>query len=252
VTQAVEHSAHLTALVADGLYLDCRGFQAEAQGTRLFPKRAIQNGIVDLGDSSTLAADQELAAMLRFRAITTQERVQGIEAMDESGVLEEFQGAVNGGRGGFFAVFRELGQDFVGPDGLVLTPDDLKDTPSQRGQVYLPRCAHLFRRRDRALNAARVVMRRSLSVYDSRHAALGFEPTLDAPPGGRYSGGLYCNSLADFANGGRAVADHSSCSAASNPMSTLGSKRSRVVASARVSAARPERSGEFLLSSSVA
>jgi hypothetical protein len=239
-------------LVADGLYLDCRGFQAEAQGTRLFPKRAIQNGIVDLGDSSTLAADQELAAMLRFRAITTQERVQGIEAMDESGVLEEFQGAVNGGWGGFFAVFRELGQDFVGPDGLVLTPDDLKDTPSQRGQVYLPRCAHLFRRRDRALNAARVVMRRSLSVYDSRHAALGFEPTLDAPPGGRYSGGLYCNSLADFANGGRAVADHSSCSAASNPMSTLGSKRSRVVASARVSAARPERSGEFLLRSSVA
>jgi hypothetical protein len=172
VTQAVEHSAHLTALVADGFYLDCRGFQAEAQDTGLFPKRTIQNGIVDLGDPSTLAADQELAPVLSFRAITAQERVQGIEAMDESGVLEEFQGAVNGGRGCFFAVFRELGQDFVGPDGLVLTPDDLKDAPSQRGQVYLPRCAHFLGRRDRALNTARVVMRRSLSIYDSRHAAL--------------------------------------------------------------------------------
>ena len=165
-------------------------------------KRAIQNGIVDFGDSSTLAADQELAAVLGFRAIAPQERVQGIEAMDESGVLEEFQGAVNGGWGGFFAVFRELGQNFVGPDGLVLTPDDLKDAPSQRGQVYLPRCAHFLGRRDRALNTARVVMRRSLSVYDSRHTALVSSLRRTRLKGAGYSGGLYCNSLADFANGG--------------------------------------------------
>jgi hypothetical protein len=52
------------------------------------------------------------------------------------------------------------------------------------------------------LNAARVVMRRSLSVYDSRHAALVRAYAARAT-GGRYSGGLYCNSLADFANGGR-------------------------------------------------
>src|SRR6202034_537436 len=109
---------------------------------------------------------------------------QGIEAMDESGVLEEFQGAVNGRGGGFFAIFRELGQDFIGADGLVLTPDDLKDAPSQRGQVYLPRCAHLFRRRDRALNTARVVMRRSLSIYDSRHAALVSSLRWRRHPGG--------------------------------------------------------------------
>jgi len=138
--------------------------------------------------------------MLRFRAITTQERIQGIQSMDESGVLEEFQGAVNGGWSGFFAVFGELGQDFVGSDGLVLTPDDLKDTPSQRGQVYLPRCAHFLGRRDRALNTARVVMRRSLSVYDSRHAALVSSLRRKRHPGAGYSGGLYCNSLADFAN----------------------------------------------------
>jgi hypothetical protein len=198
VTQAVEHSAHLTALVADGLYLDCRGFQAEAQGTRLFPKRTIEHGIVDLGDSATLAADQELAAVRGFRAITTQERVQRVEAMDESGVLEKFQGAVNSGWGGFFAVFRELGQDFIGTDGLVLTPDDLKDAPSQRGQVYLPRCAHFLSRRDRALNAARVVMRCSLSVYDSRHAALVSSLRWTPHREAGYSGELYCNSLGDI------------------------------------------------------
>jgi hypothetical protein len=205
VTQAVEHSAHLTALVADGFYLDCRSFQAEAQSTRLFPKRAIQNGIVDFGDSATLTADQELAAMLSFRAITTQERVQGIEAMDESGVLEEFQGAVNGGWGGFFAVFRELGQDFIGTDRLVLAPDDLKDAPSQRGQVDLPRCAHLLGRHDRALNTLRVVMRRSLSINHSRHTALSRAhpglPEENPPWGFRSSARLHCNTSLDIRNG---------------------------------------------------
>lgn len=213
MTQSVEHSAHLTALIADGFYLDRRGFQAEAQHARLFPKRAIQNGIVDLGDPATLAADQELAAVLGFRAITTQERVQGIEAMDEACVLEEFQGAVNSGRGGFFAVFRQLRQDFIGADRLMLAPDDFKDAPSQRGQVYLPRCAHFFRRRDRALNAARVVMWRSLSVYESRHAAFISSPRWTRPQGVQYSGWLYCNSLAEIRKCVRGKPRQAPCSA---------------------------------------
>ena len=109
LTQAVEHSAHLTALIADGFDLDCRGLQAKAEST-------------------------------------------------------------------------------------------------QRGQVHLPRRAHFFGHRDRALNAARVVMRRSLSVCCSRHTALfclSPSPWLDE----RRSRGacaiprsIYCNSSLDNRN----------------------------------------------------
>jgi hypothetical protein len=42
LTQAVEHSAHLTALIADGFDLDCRGIQAKAECARPFPQSAIQ------------------------------------------------------------------------------------------------------------------------------------------------------------------------------------------------------------------
>ena len=177
MTQAVEHSAHLTALVADGFYLDCRSFQAEAQGTRLFPKCAIQNRIVDLGHSPAHTAYQELTAVLIFGAIATQEGVQRIETMYEPSFLKELQGAVNSGWGGLLAILGQFRQDLIGADRLVLAPDDLENAPSQRGQVYLPRCAHLFGRRDRALNASRVVMRRSLSVDHSRHTVLFCAPS---------------------------------------------------------------------------
>jgi hypothetical protein len=53
-----------------------------------------------------------------------------------------------------------------------LTALILENAPTQRGQVHLPRRAHFFGRRDRALIAARVVMRRSLSVCCYRHTAL--------------------------------------------------------------------------------
>jgi hypothetical protein len=168
MTQAIEHSAHLTALIADGFDLDGGCLEAKAECTRLFTQGAIQNRIVDLGHSPANAAHQELAAVLIFGAITSQERIERIQTMHEPGFLEEFQGAVNGGWGGFFAILGQFRQDFVGADRLMLAPHDLKDTPSQRSQVDLLRRAYLFGRRDRALNASCVVVRRSLSVCHSR------------------------------------------------------------------------------------
>ena len=176
MTELLEHSAHLTALVADGFDLDGRAFKAKSKRTRLFPKCAIQNRIVDFGDSPALAAHQELTAVLVFGAIATQERIQCVETMHEPCFPQEFQGAVNSGRGGLFAILGQFGQDLIGTDRLVLAPDDLENAPSQRGQVYLPRCAHSLGRRNRALNASCVVMRRSLSVDHSRHTALFGSP----------------------------------------------------------------------------
>jgi hypothetical protein len=172
LTELVEHSAHLTALIADGFDLDGGVFEAEPERTRLFPKGAIQNRIVDLGHSPALAAHQELTAVLIFGAIATEERIQRVQTMHKPGFLEEFQGSVNSGWGGLLAILGQFRQDLIGADRLVLAPDDLENAPSQRGQIHLPRCAHLFGRRDRALNASRVVMRRSLSVDHSRHTAL--------------------------------------------------------------------------------
>jgi hypothetical protein len=204
MTELVEHSAHLTALIADGFDLDGGVFEAKPEGTRLIPKCAIQNRIVDLGCSPTHTAHQELAAVIIFRAIATQERIQRVETMHESGFLKELQGSVNGRRGGLFAILGQFRQDLIGADRLVLAPDNLENAPSQRGQVYLPRCAYLFRRRDRALNASRVVMRRSLSVNHSRHTAL-FRAPSGSPEGRslwgfRYSAGIHCNTSLDNRN----------------------------------------------------
>jgi hypothetical protein len=41
MTELVEHSAHLTALIADGFDLDGGVFESKPKGTRLFPKGAI-------------------------------------------------------------------------------------------------------------------------------------------------------------------------------------------------------------------
>lgn len=179
MTQAIEHSAHLTALVADGLDLDRRCLDAKAEGACLFAQGAIENRIVDLGHAPADAAHQELAGMLILGAVTAQEGIQCIETMHESGFLEELQCPVNSGRSGLFTILGQLGQDLVGPDRLVLAPDDLEDAPSQWSQVHLLRCTDPFGRRDRALDAARVVMRRSLSVYHSGHATLFGGPSLD-------------------------------------------------------------------------
>ena len=100
MTELVEHSAHLTALGAEGFDLDGGVFKAKPEGTRLFPKRAIQNRIVDLGHSPAHTAYQELTAVIIFRAIATQERIQRVQTMHESGFLKELQGPVNRRRGG--------------------------------------------------------------------------------------------------------------------------------------------------------
>jgi hypothetical protein len=205
MTQLVEHSAHLTALSAEGFDLDGGVFKAKPEGTRLIPKCAIQNRIVDLGRSPAHTAHQELTAVIIFGAIATQERIQRVQTMDESGFLKELQGSVNRGRGGLFAILRQFRQDLIGADRLVLTPDNLENAPSQWGQVYLPRCAYLFGRSDRALNASRVVMRRrSLSVNQSRHTALFRAPSRSlkgrSPWGFRYSAGIYCNTSLDNRN----------------------------------------------------
>jgi hypothetical protein len=204
LTELVQHSARLTTLIADGFDLDGGIFQAKPEGTRLFPQCTIQNRIVDLGHTPAHTAHQELTAVIIFGAIATQERIQRIETMYESGFLKKFQGSVNSGRGGLFAVLRQFRQDLIGTDGLVLAPDDLENAPSQRGQVYLPRCAHPFGRRNRPLNASRVVMRRSLSVYQSRHTAL-FAPCIGSPEGRslwdfHYSAAIHCNSSPDNRN----------------------------------------------------
>jgi len=204
LTELVEHSARLTALIADGFDLDGGVFEAKPEGTRLFPKCAIQNRIVDLGHSPARAAHQELTAVLIFGSITTQERIQGVETMYESGFLKEFESSVNSGWGGLFAILGQLRQNLIGADRLMLAPDDFENAPSQRGQVHLPRCAHLFGRRDRALNASRVVMRRSLSVNQSRHTAL-FRAPSGSPEGRslwgfRYSAGIHCNTSLDNRN----------------------------------------------------
>ena len=169
MTQAIEHSAHLTAFVAKGFNLDGRGLEAKTKFARLLSKCASQNSVLDLGHSPAITAHQELPAVLIFGAVTSQERIQRIQAMYESGLLQELQGAVNGGRGGFLTVFSQLRENLIGADRLVLPPHDLKDTPSQRGQVDLLRCTYLFGRRDRPLNTARVVMWRTLSIRCFRH-----------------------------------------------------------------------------------
>jgi hypothetical protein len=130
MTEPVEHSAYLTALIADGFDLDGGVFEAKPESPRLFPKRAIQNRIVDLGHSSAHAADQELTAMLFFGAITTQERIQRIETMHQPGVSQEFQGPVYSGWRGLFAILGQFRQDLIGADRLVLAPDDLENAPS--------------------------------------------------------------------------------------------------------------------------
>jgi hypothetical protein len=172
MTQAIEHSAHPTALIANSFDLDSRGFETKTKYARLFPQRAIQNGIVDLGHPPANTTDQELAAVLIFGAITSQERIQCIETMYETGFLQELQGSVDRGWSGFLAILGQFRQDLVGADRLVLAPHNLKDAPSQRSQVDPLRCAYLFGRRDRALNASRMVMRRSLSVYHTRPVTL--------------------------------------------------------------------------------
>jgi hypothetical protein len=79
-----------------------------------------------------------------------------------------------------------------------------ENASSQRGQVHLPRCAHFLGRHDGALNASRMVMRRTLSVYCSRHTALFCSPPRVAERRSRgpraTARSIYCNTSLDNRN----------------------------------------------------
>ena len=96
--------------------------------------------------------------MLILGPIAAEEGVQSVEPVYEAGLLQKFERAVDRRWGGFFPVAGQFRKNFVSPDGLVLPPDDLENPLPQRREVYTSRRANFFGRRDRALNAACVIV----------------------------------------------------------------------------------------------
>jgi hypothetical protein len=163
-THAVECSGCFSAPRADRLDFDRGCFQPKAKRTRAFVQGPIEHRVLDLGDPAAPAAHQELSRVRIFGSIASHKCIERVQAMDETGFLQELQCPVDRGRGGFLPILAQFRENFVGANRLVLAPHDLENAPAQRSEVDRLRCAHPFSSRDRTLDASRMIMRRSLPL----------------------------------------------------------------------------------------
>ena len=114
--------------------------------------------IVKLSDPVARSANEKLAGMPRFRGFATNEGVQAIDAMNQPGIQEEFQGAIDGGwRKGAFALF-EGAQYVICPDRRVPIPHELEHAPANGRELQVPCFAELFSGEQRTVHARPVIV----------------------------------------------------------------------------------------------
>ena len=165
-------STRSRALGADGLDLDRGGVETEAERAGAFPQGSIHHRILDLGDTPATAAHQELARMRVLGPVAAEEGVERIQPMHQPCSLKELERPVHRLRRRIAAFLGELRENLVGPDGLMLPPDDLEDPPADRSELELPGRTDSLGRGDGALDAAAMVMGRALHLRGFGHPTI--------------------------------------------------------------------------------
>ena len=114
--------------------------------------------IVKLGDPVALSANEKLAGMPLFRRFAADEGIQAIDAMNQPGIQQEFEGAINGGRrNGAFALFKGA-QYVISADRRMPIPHELEHAPANGGELQVTRFAEFFRGVQRTVHARPVIM----------------------------------------------------------------------------------------------
>ena len=93
---------------------------------------------------------------------TTDEGVELIDAMYETGIDQEVERTVNGRWRCFVALFSQLRQDLVGTNRFVRSPHDLQHPSADRSQVQSALLTKVGGRIESVRDAALVVMGRDV------------------------------------------------------------------------------------------
>lgn len=96
--------------------------------------------------------------MIGLRMIAAQECIQRIQTVHQTDILQEVERPIDRGRSGFFALLGQFRKNVVCPYRLVLSPDDLQDSPTKRRELRMLLRADRFRDSQGARDAVRVVM----------------------------------------------------------------------------------------------
>jgi hypothetical protein len=126
--------AQPTAL-AQTLNLDIVAVSRETRSFRLLSEQAADSGVIEFDNLVARAADEKLSHVNRFRRFAGDKGIDGIDAVDETGIEQKLQGAINSGRGlCAFSLFQRA-QYFIRPDGSVALRHQFEYAPANRGEL---------------------------------------------------------------------------------------------------------------------
>lgn len=80
-----------------------------------------------------LSANQELCDVRTRRFIAADECIERVDAVHQPGLDQKFEGTIDGRRRRLVPFFGEFGEDLVGTDRFMCSPDDFENSPSDRG-----------------------------------------------------------------------------------------------------------------------
>jgi len=113
---------------------DFHGFTryAETQSLGAVGNPARERRVREFGNRAAGGANQELADVPFARFAAAHKGIERGDAMNEARVLQEVEGAVDGGRRGLFALLPQQGQQLVGLDRFMAAPYELQHPAAER------------------------------------------------------------------------------------------------------------------------
>ena len=122
-------------LVARTIAADAVNFKrlvnsSKAKDCGSLPDHFVNVAVVQFRDGPACPANQKLSGMWATRVRATNERIEGIQAMDQVGLDQEIQRAVDCGWRHFPARSIQAIEDIVCTDRLVTVPDQLQYPPA--------------------------------------------------------------------------------------------------------------------------
>jgi hypothetical protein len=158
----------VAAALTKTLYLDHLANGREPEDSRLLSDQSVDIAVIEFRDRTALSTDQELPRMRAARVAAADERIQGIKAMYQICLDQEFQRPIDGRRRSPSPLPIETVKNFVGTRWLVTVPDQLQYTTPEPGQTQATSPAHDLRSFDRSLDAVVVIVVRGREVDCSR------------------------------------------------------------------------------------
>lgn len=134
-TARVDGLACRAAATAVTQNFDCLGHEFESHPIRFDADEADGAGGIEFQDGAAGPADEEHPGMRSAMGPAADKGVDGVETMDETGLEEEIERAIDGRRSGPEAAIPQGIDQIIGLDRLMILPDEFQHLTPDGGQA---------------------------------------------------------------------------------------------------------------------